>query len=254
MRITERRAKTIDDVVKYIDDVVDWSIDKKSRVGFFAALYHHVGVAFKGAIAKKEFDDTERMERLDVVFFNRYLHALDNMIAQERCTRSWSTAFDAAADPKPVTVQHLVLGMNAHINFDLGIAVAETMPHEELKDFRADFDKMNALLAGLLDDVIRDLSIIWPALRTISRLLGRAEDAIIEFSMREARAQAWRNAVYLAKLPAPAREAEIHRMDAFVSELGHVVWRPGFFAELVLGAVRAGERGDVATRIRDILE
>jgi hypothetical protein len=248
-----RRAETIKDVVKHIDDVVDWAIDNKSRIGFFAALYHHVAVAFERAIAAKQFDDPARMERLDVVFFNRYLAALDEMIAKKKPTRAWATAFDAARDPRPVTVQHLVLGMNAHINLDLGIAVAETMPHEHLADFEADFDKMNALLASLLGDVMKDLSIIWPALGAFNRIFGREESLVVDFSMREARANAWKSAVTLTKLHKDARQDEIHKMDALVSELGRVVWRPGVLADVFLRLVHAAERGDVVARIRDIL-
>ena len=47
----------------------------------------------------------------------------------------------------PVILQHLLLGINAHINLDLGIAAVETSPGNQLAPLKNDFDMINKLLA-----------------------------------------------------------------------------------------------------------
>ena len=46
----------------------------------------------------------------------------------------WSVAFHAAHRRPPIIFQHLLLGMNAHINLDLGIACAEVAPGPAIDD------------------------------------------------------------------------------------------------------------------------
>ena len=76
----------------------------------------------KDGINNKDFEDGVRMERLDVTFANRYLDAFYSWIAGKQITNSWKIAFDSVAQSKSLVIQHLLLGMNAHINLDLGIA------------------------------------------------------------------------------------------------------------------------------------
>ena len=64
---------------------------------------------------------------------------------------SWRVAFDAAARRRPIVLQHLLLGMNAHINLDLGVTAATFAGPEGLATVRRDFDAINRVLADLVD-------------------------------------------------------------------------------------------------------
>ena len=125
-------AATIDEVIAQLDEVIDRARREGSRVGYFPALYRKVTVAVKEGIAAGRFEDGQRMERLDVVFANRYLEAMAAWRAGEPPTRSWQLSFEAAGRWWPIVLQHLLLGMNAHINLDLGVAAARTAPGAEL--------------------------------------------------------------------------------------------------------------------------
>jgi hypothetical protein len=46
-----------------------------------------------------------------------------------------------ALPPSPRVVQHVLLGMNAHINLDLGVAAAEVAPGPAIAGLRGDFDR-----------------------------------------------------------------------------------------------------------------
>ena len=246
-------ARTIEDVIKDIDEIVRRTSAESSRIGYFAALYHHVATSFKQAIDRGEFKDAERIERLDVVFFDRYLTAVDEHWSGKTPSGPWRLTFAAAADDRPIVVQHLMLGMNAHINFDLGIAVSEVCPGPLLKEFEPDFLKMNALLASLLQGVLDDLAQIWPALRIVDWLGGSIEQGVVNFSMRAARDLAWKLATELDAQSEAERRAHIARYDREVTRLAGDIWHPGLFS-IITGIVRLGERGTVPEIIRILLE
>ena len=97
-------------------------------MGYFPALYRKVTVEVKRGIEERVFDDGPRMERLDVVFAKRYLDAFDAYMEGGAPTRAWVLAFETTGQWWPIVLQHLLLGMNAHINLDLGIAAARVSP------------------------------------------------------------------------------------------------------------------------------
>src|SRR5215211_5307572 len=104
-------ARTIDEVIEYLDEIIARSQREKSRFGYFATLYRNVTVEVKRGIASGRFEDGPRMERLDVNFANRYLTEFDCYRRGEPASRCWITAFKAATRWPPIVLQHLLIGM-----------------------------------------------------------------------------------------------------------------------------------------------
>lgn len=246
------QAKKIDEVIQELDKIVDWARGEKSRLGYFAALYRKVTLKVKEGVAEGFFDDGERMERLDVAFANRYLDAFERYQNNRVVTRSWQIAFDAAKHWWPIVLQHLLLGMNAHINLDLGIAAARTSPGDAVHDLKNDFNKINEILAALVDGVERELAHIWPILGLLDRIAGRTDEAVINFSMEKARDHAWKVAVGLASVAEEDQMSAIDDLDKEMAALGRKVRNPGLIIGSVTRTVRLGERGTIP-QIIDIL-
>ena len=116
-------AKTIDEVLSELDLIIDSTLVENNHLGIFAYVYRRTTAQIKQAIIERQFEDNERMERLDVAFANLYLTAYQRYTANLSCSESWKMAFDAKNDNISI-LQHIILGMNAHINLDLGIATA----------------------------------------------------------------------------------------------------------------------------------
>ena len=243
------QAHTIDDVVDRLGEIVRWSRSRGSRLGYFPALYRKMSLAVREGIRAGRFEDGARMERIGVVFANRYLAALERHRRGARPTRAWRLSFEAARRRWPLVSQHLVLGMNAHINLDLGIAVARSVPPAGLAGARADFEKINELLAGLVDEVQSELAEIWPPYRWLDRLTGRGDEWLLDFSLERARDEARRSATRQAALGPLEQEQAIGELDRRVERAGRCVLEPGWLARLVLGIVRLGERGSVPRKI-----
>lgn len=219
-------ASTIPEVIEELDGIIDASRTRGSRLAYFPLLYRHVTAEVERRIADGFFDDGERMARLDVEFANRYLVAHHARRRGAAYMDSWRVAFDAAERWWPIVLQHLLLGMNAHINLDLGIAAAHTAPGEEIASLRDDFDRINEILASMVADTRTRLSQIWPRLRWVERM-GGTDGVIVNFSMRRARACAWDVATRLAPLDLPTQAVQIARLDAQTAALGQRVLNPG---------------------------
>jgi len=245
-------ATTIDAILSQLDEIIERARRDQSRVGYFAALYRAVTARVRDDIAAGRFDDGVRMERLDVIFANRYLDALEAYRAQRPTSRCWRVAFDATARWPPLVLQHLLLGMNAHINLDLGIAAAEACPGASLSGIERDFREINRLLAEMIDDVQRRVARISPWMWLLDRVGQRADEKLCGFCLSAARAVAWDAALRLAALPPDRRAAEIERLDGIATVLARPIETPGPLVSGALLAIRAREANDVA-RVLDAL-
>ncbi|WP_345984684.1 DUF5995 family protein [Sulfurimonas sp. HSL-1656] len=246
---TTAPATTIDDVLERLRQIIRHAEATGNTMGYFAALYHRVTAEVKHKIAEGYFDDGARMARLDVCFANRYLEAYDAYREGRPVTRAWQYAFDAAGTKRYIVLQHLFLGMNAHINLDLGIAAAETAPGEAIASLENDFKKINTILTGMIDEVQRQLAAIWPLLHLLDRLALRTDEKLAAFSMGKARDAAWHNALELSRMNGTAAAASIDALDAKVIDYAELVARPGPLATTLFLLVRLGERGSVTRKI-----
>ena len=248
-----RPAHSIDEVIEQLDATIEWARASNSRLGYFPALYRRVTVKVKEGVAEGFFDDGPRMERLDVIFANRYLAALEAWRGptspESRPTAVWDYAFTQGGRFWPIVLQHLLLGINAHINLDLGIAAARTVAADELETLRGDFNRINGILAALVGDVQQELAEVWPLLRLFNRFLGTADDKIINFSMERARDFAWATAQRLAPLTENEQQREITRLDSEVVKIAGLIRHPGSILSVAARVVRLGERKTIAETI-----
>ncbi len=244
------RARNINHLIEILDEIIEKESREGSPMGYFPALYRKVTVEVKDRIKDNYFEDGKRMENLDVGFANRYLEAYYSFQVREPITKSWELAFRAAGDYHPIVLQHLFLGMNAHINLDLGIVASEIAPGRKINGLKNDFDKINDILASLVDEVQNELSKIWPLLKLIDAGAGKIDEAISDFSIDVARRGAWNIAKDLAQISKPLeRKAYITAVDKRVYEFGKRIYLPRIPIKWLVRIIRWTERGNVTSRI-----
>ncbi len=231
----------IDAVLARMDRVLERCLRERSRLGYFAMLYRDVTARVRDAIAAGAFDDGPRMERLDVAFAGRYLDAVELYWGGGPPTRSWQVAFGCAHRWSPIVLQHLLLGMNAHINLDLAIAAAQTSPGAELPGLENDFRRITGLLGGMIDGVQQRMERISPWLRVIDRVGGRTEDRMIGFAIGAARDLAWSAAQRLAAAPPEEFAEQVGLHDLLVASLAGAIRSPGALVAWTLYMVRLRE-------------
>ena len=237
--------KTINDVIVRQNKIIASAKLDKARFGYFAALYLEMTQTVKQHIEQGKFDDVARMEQLVVVFANRYFDAYEKWQAKKTTTQSWQIALDETKKNNITVIQHLLCSINAHINLDLGIAAAQICPGHKIEGLKADFERINNILAFLLDSVqIKLGKISWPM---------RFDEQLANFSLGIARKSAWLIAVDLAKSSVSQQPGYINLLDKKTSQLAKLIINPGAMANLLLKPVKIFEPSD-PTKIIAILK
>lgn len=115
----------------------------------------------------------------------------------------WRIAFDTALSGDVLVLQDALLGVNAHINYDLAYTLDEVGIDPDRSDKHADHDHVNAILADLVDTVQEALVDVYDALGVTSAdtLLGNLDEQLLLLGLTGGRAFAWENAVLLADGP-----------------------------------------------------
>jgi hypothetical protein len=203
----------------------------------------------KEGIAKGDFENGPRMEKLDVIFANRYIKAYYTFKAKQKPSASWEIAFRRSDEFWLIVLQHLLLGMNAHISLDLGIAAAEVCPGNEIQSLKNDFNKINTILASLVGNVEKALSDVWPTLHWILKKTSSVDTFLIDFSMQTARDGAWKFALELAPSDSNTFIKCVQKRDQRVAEISKLVTNPGFVASTIFKIIRLSERGSVVSKI-----
>ena len=232
----------IGELVSEMRVVVDAAREHDDANGYFAAMYLGVTTTVERGLTDGTFTAPDRLSELTTTFARRYLDALRLHRDGARPTESWQVAFRAAQTWRPTVLQHLLLGMNAHINLDLGIACATVAPGSAIVELESDFTQINDVLAGLVQAVQARLNRVSPLYRFVDDIAGGSDRAVVNFSIARARQEAWRFATALASTDRSTVDRRIVEQDLAVSRLATRVLRPGRIASTGLLAVRLTEK------------
>lgn len=243
-------VQTINDVIARLTLIIDECREEESRIGYFAALYRRITIAVKTAIAEGQFEDGARMERLDVTFASRYLDAVDAYRRGKKPEAAWAFVFRSALLPFPLVMQHLLISVNVHVDYDLGIAAAQVCPGPSISGLQTDFFRLNAILAEEVDTVRGELSRINVLLR-LTDLFSWVEDKLVDLAVDEGRDHAWHFATQLAGASPEVQEALKANCARETGRIGRDVLMPGLLTVLVY-FLRLFERGTIRDKI-DIL-
>lgn len=216
--------------------------------GYFPAMYSRVTARIAASIAAGEFEDGDRMDAFATTFASYYLRAWRDEIPRPRC---WQASWDVAADDHLLVVQHLLLGINAHVNHDLPQTVVDVADESgDLASVRRDFDAVNDVLAAASVGLLRDLDRVSRWANEVAALGG---GRAFHFSLRAARTQAWNAAERLYPLDTNGRDDYVRELDRLVSVLAYLVTRPAFPASLLVSVARRFEERDPSVVITALL-
>jgi hypothetical protein len=173
---------------------------------FFLGTYLRTTEAVADQIGRGEFLDPPWVEVWDVAFAALYLDALEAWEGAGEVAGPWTIAFEATRDRRLPPLRHLLLGMNAHINYDLPQALLAVISDHEFDDpelvrrRRADHERIDAILAGRVAAEDKELAKVErPGDRTLlDRLLVPFNQAATRRFLEEARRKVWRNAMLLS--------------------------------------------------------
>jgi hypothetical protein len=177
---------------------------------FFLGTYLRTTRAVAEAVGRGGFEDAAWVSGWVVDFADRYLAALRAFQAgDDDVPRPWQLAFGAQPGLPPEA--HVLLGMNAHINYDLPPSLLAMIPPADFADERLldrrrrDHERIDGVLASRVpaEDVALERA---GGRRTpLDRLLAPANRHAARTFLREARRKVWHNAgdLHAARLSGP---------------------------------------------------
>jgi len=242
------QATDIDDVLVKLTQLIDSQRDLRSPLAFFPAVYRATTARVRAGIQLGSFADGARMGRLATTFANRYFAALDGRAlgAGGAPARVWQVTFEAAARPHTMILQHVLLGMNAHINFDLPLAVIAAANGGKLAELHEDFLAINRILASLLNPVQAIIDDFSPLLHILDQVGGRTDEELVTFSIDTARDEAWHQATRLADEDDDQRKRSVLSLDRWVTVLAQSIIVPDGALGLASNLIARTESTDIA--------
>jgi hypothetical protein len=197
-RIPEAFAN-VDEVVRGLAALEHHFTARGSRGGVFVTAYLITTRVIGERLARGAFDSPESVGRYVVAYANRYRRALFDYCLGHRALvpRPWRIAFDSSE--KGPVLRDLLLGINAHINYDQPFAVLEAGLDVSCPRCYGDHARINEALRTATPLVRRRVTELYqPGLRIPSRLAGPLIDRLVVAGFRRAREQAWRFAAALS--------------------------------------------------------
>jgi len=213
------KVQCIDAVVREMQKRAEPLMDSCSHQALFALTYLRVTQAYAWSARQPGYyADPGWTNHAVAVFAKYYLGAFDKWTADSNSSevpRAWKIAFNAARDGRVSAAGNFFLGLNAHINHDLALAMeAAGLTGPDGSSEKANFTRINVLLNSVTLPLIAELSArLDPSMDDTS--LPLSLDAVatgqVMWTWRE---QAWRNAELLASSTPLTRNLVIATIDA----------------------------------------
>jgi hypothetical protein len=188
---------------------------------FFHAAYLRTTQAIADEIACGGFADDGWVRQWDLAFAGFYLDVLDADQHGAAVPGPWRVAFDAARQQSELQpLQHVLFGLNAHINYDLPQALIEVISSADFDDpavlssREADHSHVDTVLQARVGAEDAELGAV-SKVTVVDRLLRPANRVASRRILAEARTKVWRNAVALDR----ARRAGAVHYASVLAEL-----------------------------------
>ena len=175
------------DVVDKMMGIVKKFEERKDNRTIFLHCYSMMTENMLIALEENKFQDRQWVNRLLHRFADYYFEALTCYDCGEETPAVWKAVHKAAATKKLHVIQHLLLGVNSHINYDLVLTLYDMLApewadlSEEMREKRhQDHCLVNFIIGDTIDkvqdEVVEKYS---PAMDVIDKIMGRFDEILL---------------------------------------------------------------------------
>ena len=125
-----------------------------SNLQIFNKTYYIITKNVYAKIGTGFFSDDASMIMLDINFARYYFDALKMYTDKQTTTPSWEVMFDFCKKDSSLPLIYLTLGVNAHVNNDLGMSLFDVIEKDE---FKKDFYKVNPVIYKSIDEILSEV-------------------------------------------------------------------------------------------------
>ncbi len=221
----KNQYESIDQVAESLTALEELFRSTKDNRGIFVVAYKAMTDKLVSTVRDQETGETQTFENLAwikkylVIFADFYRKSLYGHIQGRAIPKVWQFAFEKAENNKGViSLQHLMLGINAHIVHDLpltldriGIDLAST---PQLKSMKTDHDKVNQVLAEATNQIQNKVTRFQASqgYSILEKIIGPLDEWVAKYYFEQQRERAWYNGLHLNHL------AQAKVIDGLLSE------------------------------------
>lgn len=231
------RVASVPEVIDRLEEIEAYAEANEVRgqhdgIACFAFLCHTITLRVWDGIRSGLFADPTFVAVLDVVFANRFFSALQaRALAPRAVPHAWAVLLDRRADPHITQLQFAACGVNAHVNYDLPIAVVDSCtligcaPTDGAQ--RDSYQEINRIFAEEMQALRQHFESTWQ--RLVDRgALARVLDKINDWTVVADRDAAWEAAEHLWELRQRNQNEDpfVHHLDDVAGALGRAVLTP----------------------------
>lgn len=129
-----------------------------SSLACFNTLYADITGQVVRTIETGGFADGPAMDALDVAFYRRYAHAVATWLRGGQAPLCWLELFRHLDDTGVTDVQKAAAGVNAHVNYDLALALLATWRQLDLRpatgSFHDDYQAINKIFHSRIPELV----------------------------------------------------------------------------------------------------
>lgn len=220
------RPRNIEDSLDAMRSALDYFHRENDQRAIFLRAYYLITTAVwqavhqRGRYDKRIFFDPPWVDKLAGKFSLLYFQSLST---QERGgERAWKTAHRLAASNETSVFQDMLLGINAHINYDLAYGIYLNLKeHEDGRDHlllprrKFDHDQVNNILVNTIPQVESVLTRDYGGeLQLMGELVGDLDEVLGELGIKYYRERVWWSAISFLSAQSPEELQLVHdRLD-----------------------------------------
>lgn len=182
----------------------EWELREDKRA-IFLRCYCMMTRNMVTALGDKRFIDQDWVGDMLNRFAEYYFDALACFDCGEEVPMVWRYVHDAAEHKDLHVLQHLFLGVNAHINYDLVLTLYELLQPEwdqlsedNRRNRHLDHQQVNTIIEETIDRVQDEVVEQYnPRMDLVDKMMGRLDERLIGGLIRKWRKSVWNNTLLL---------------------------------------------------------
>mgnify|MGYP001390700617 CR=1 FL=1 len=205
--LTQQPYHTVAAAEKSLRGLEGFFRHSKDNRGLFVIAYAEMTTRLKKALTglHSPFNEPAWVTDYLLAFANLYREALHGFITGATIPAAWRIAFERAADDRGViSLQHLLLGINAHIGHDLPLSLQQVGLGEGQTQQRryADHQRVNEILKAATDPIQDKVTRfhLSQGFSLLEKIIGPFDEGLTNYFFKRQRTRAWYNGLYLACL------------------------------------------------------
>ena len=227
-----KHLKVKDRVLQRMDDQIDeWATAGDQR-HIFLQCYRTMTGNMLDQVHQGFFHDAIWVEKLLNQFANYYFNALTCYECHDATPPVWQEVHRRTSGGGLHPMQYLLIGVNAHINYDLVLAVNDMLKDEwprldeHARQLRKeDHWKVNEVIANTIDQVQDEvIEPGHPLMQVIDVAFGRLDEYLLSRLISSWRAEVWENAMRMLESSSDHDREEIRiQLEAEVVRKGNLI-------------------------------